>query len=227
MTQKILIIHGLDVRSPQYSAPLVQNIENALADIPHEIKSIYFGGIFEQELRQWQAELATSPFATDLQAKQAREWMGQFVGDQYQFANWEKEIISMINEVHDGGPVHLVAHSWGTVFAFETLLSRIQCQSLTLHGAPLDLYRLREGQKRLTFPEHSDNFFHRLDFIGGPLGHCANIEDHLIDDAGPAIDILDDAAVLLIHQAHGSGWHSKKMAQCIANKVRTEALREK
>lgn len=229
--QQIVIAHGVDSRSPYYAQPLIDNLEKMLHGVPHTITSLYMGDVFEAELEAWNKQRATNPLTSKLKAKSERTWFHQFVGDQYQFANWRNAIIDQCKAVNLSLPVHLVAHSWGCIFAYENLVPYIsandgKCVSVTLHGSPLDLYRLHEGAGRFAFEMPTDNFFHPMDFIAEPMGHASNVTDHVIVDAGPSIDLFDNiSALMLIHETHGAGWRSKALAQCVANKVIAEAAK--
>lgn len=231
MMQQIVIAHGVDTRSPYYAQPLIDHLETMLHGVPHTITSLYMGDVFEADLDSWEKQLATNPLASRLKAKSERKWFQQFVGDQYQFANWRNEMVDQCRAVNLALPVHMVAHSWGCISAFENLIPYIsanggKCVSLTLHGSPLDLYRLHEGISRYTFEMPTENWFHPMDFIGGPMSHASNVMDHLIVDAGPSIDLFDNiSALMLIHETHGAGWRSKKLAQCVADKVKAEAAK--
>lgn len=224
MKHRIIICHGVNVRSPQYAASLVANLKPLLKDIDHDIQALYLGDIFQQDLNIVQEQQKKSPLSPLLRATAERAFMADFVGDQYQFDNWREELLSQVEAIKSDGPVHVIAHSWGCVFAVEDLLPVINAVSLTMHGCPLDLYRLRTGLDRYEFAVPTDNFFHPMDFIGGPISQSSNAIDHVITDAGPNVDfdLIDELQSFLdVHKSHSSGWDSLTMAQCIAKKVIT------
>jgi hypothetical protein len=226
MTQNILLCHGLDTRSPYYAQTLIDNLATYLSDVPHEVIPLYLGDVFEQDLDVWQQQQKTAPDFPHLEAHAERIWMQKFVGDMYQFDNWRQEFLDQVDRLTTEGPLHVVAHSWGCVFAVEDLLPlpHIQCVSLTLHGSPLDLYRLSAEISKYNFVMPTKNWFHPMDWVGGPMAHCSNATDHVINDAGPTIDWLDNIeSLLLVHDSHRAGWQSKAMAQCIADTVRAAA----
>lgn len=222
MKQRVIMIHGVSTRSPHYAQELVEHLAELLKDIDHEITCLYMGDIFERDLEVIENEQKASPYFHVLKAHVERKWMGQFVGDFYQFENWKEYLLEQVDVLKSAGPVHIVANSWGSIFAVEELLPVINAVSLTFHGAPLDLYRLRTGPERYEFKVPTDNFFHPMDFIGGPIAHCSNATDHVITDAGPetGVDFIDVLqSVIEIHKSHAAGWHSKALAQCVATKV--------
>lgn len=234
MKQQILICHGLNTRSPYYSQHLIDNLKPLLADVDYEITPIYIGDTLEKNLDGWEEKQKKALSFNRLKAHDARLWMGTFVGDMYQFENSYEDLLSQaLKVVHPLETVHLVAHSWGCVFAAEHLIPKLKPVSVTLHGSPLDLYRLKIKDSSILYSfgadSETDNFFHPMDFIGGPMEHCSmDVLDHVISDAGPGFDILDSIeSFALVHDSHGAGWQSKAMARCIATKVRAAASNQK
>lgn len=222
MKHRIIICHGVNVRSPQYAASLITNLEPLLKNIDHEITPLYLGDIFAQDLSVIQNEQKKAALFPSLKATVEREFMGDFVGDQYQFENWREELLQQVDAIKADGPVHVIAHSWGCVFAVEDLIPVINAVSLTMHGCPLDLYRLRTGLDKYEFAVPTDNFLHPQDFIGGPISQCSNATDHVITDAGPLVglDIIDSIeSFFACRKAHSCGWGSLALAQCVAKKV--------